>query len=916
MKRLFKPAVALMNQLRYPQKFVLIGFLLLLPLGWVLSQYVANANSDINFSSKERVGVEYLRPATDLLQAVQKHMALSAAVRQGATEFEPDLAQTRADVETAITKVDQVDQRLGETLGTTESWTAIRVDWEQLKDDADTLAPQQIIDRHTALIDSILALIVQAGNNSNLILDPDIDTYYLMDSVIVQNPRATSYYSQLRANALNTMIGLGLDPVTRTRLIVYLGLGQSAVNANQRGLDYVYNYNPKVRESLGGAQDASLSAQAKFDTLLNDSVMQSAISNLTRREVYASATDAIDARFALNALAFDKLDELAKARIDRFAAQRNLAIAIALLSFVVAVYLFFGFYLAVRRVIDHLDRASHRMVAGDGETALVLDSRDELAEVANSFNKIAGELVAARDQALEASRAKSTFLANMSHELRTPLNAIIGYSELLIEEATDIGDESTLPDLNKIRNAGRHLLGLINDILDMSKIEAGKMELYLEPLEIKLMLSEVTTTIQKMIEKNNNRLQVIVSDNVGTMEADVTKLRQSLFNLLSNASKFTHDGVIVLTASRHNAPPEDWKPQNGYYGDWLIFTVSDNGIGMSPDQLARVFREFEQADASTTRKYGGTGLGLAITQRFCQMMGGDIKAESELGNGSTFTIWLPAEAIQPEEPTSTAAAPALPVNASTVLVIDDDPAVRDMMQRFLNKEGFRVVTARGGQEGLGRAREIRPAVITLDVMMPHMDGWAVLSALKADPELSNIPVILVTIVDQKEMGFMLGASDYLTKPVDRERLASVLERYRCGDLPCQVLIVEDDDPTREMMRRMLEDEGWVVSEAENGRIGLDAVARRRPELILLDLMMPEVDGFQFLAELRANVDPITAALPVVVVTARDLTRQERELLSSNVEKIIQKGGQEQHQTRLLEEIREIVRAYLQPVQPT
>jgi CheY-like chemotaxis protein len=285
-----------------------------------------------------------------------------------------------------------------------------------------------------------------------------------------------------------------------------------------------------------------------------------------------------------------------------------------------------------------------------------------------------------------------------------------------------------------------------------------------------------------------------------------------------------------------------------------VFRVSDTGIGMTPEQLTRLFEAFSQADAATTRRYGGTGLGLALSRRLCRMMGGDVTVASEAGRGSTFTIRLPAHVAEAvEEPAAPAKASdrTLP-GVGTVLVVDDEAAVRDLMQRFLIKEGFRVVTASGGEEGLRWARELRPDAITLDVMMPGMDGWAVLSALKADPEIADIPVVMLTIVDDRNLGYALGASDYLTKPIDRERLVTVLRRYR-RDGP--VLVVDDDVVVRQLFRRILEPEGHVVVEAENGRVALERLRDVSPSVVLLDLMMPEMDGFEFVGEFRRHAPP-------------------------------------------------------------
>ncbi|HTT68938.1 MAG TPA: ATP-binding protein, partial [Gemmatimonadales bacterium] len=352
-----------------------------------------------------------------------------------------------------------------------------------------------------------------------------------------------------------------------------------------------------------------------------------------------------------------------------------------------------------------------------------------------------------------------------------------GYSEMLQEEVADLGQTALAPDLEKIHTAGRHLLALINDILDLSKIEAGKLELYLEPFDVETVVREVATTVAPLVEKNGNRMEVRCAEGIGMMHSDLTRTRQVLLNLLSNACKFTRQGAITLAAERER--------QADGAGDRLVFRVSDTGIGMTPEQRAKLFEAFTQADASTSRHYGGTGLGLAITRRFCRMMGGDVTVESVPGQGSTFTVRLPASPGErreaPAAPAAEPAVAAVDAPSGTLLVIDDDPEARALMQRFLGREGFHIVEAADGPTGLRLARELKPAVITLDVLMPGMDGWAVLGALKEDPALAAIPVILATIVDEEHLGFALGASEYLTKPIDRERLIAVLDRYKSPD---------------------------------------------------------------------------------------------------------------------------------------
>ena len=542
-------------------------------------------------------------------------------------------------------------------------------------------------------------------------------------------------------------------------------------------------------------------------------------------------------------------------------------------------------------------KISERRTA-DGGIVGVFTDITALKDRELQLGDLVDRLAEARDAAMEATVAKSRFLANMSHELRTPLNAVIGITEMLIEDSEESGDRSAREPLERISRAGKHLLQLINEVLDLSKIEAGKLEISYEMVDLAALVDDLVGEVEPLAAKNANRFVVECAPDIGTVRSDPTRLRQIILNLLSNACKFTERGRVSLSISRSRSDGEEF----------ISVRVADTGIGMTEQQLGKLFQEFSQADSSTTRKYGGTGLGLAISDRLCRMMGGTIEVESKLGVGTTFSMRLPTErpGVAAATAVPTAAMPAehtAPARTNRVLVIDDDVTVRDLMRRYLSREGFDVVTAAGGREGLEFARELHPSVITLDVFMPDMDGWSVLQALKQDADLRRIPVIMMTISDEKQRGITLGASGYLTKPVDRGQLALLLDRFKTATP--RALIVEDNLTDREMMRRLLVGEGWEVMVASNGREALDRLKSEHPNLILLDLMMPEMDGFEFLAEFRKT--PKFAATPVIVVTAADLSLEDRRRLDGGVEHILQKAAPSRED--FLRQIRDLIGRY-------
>ncbi|WP_187639936.1 response regulator [Bosea sp. F3-2] len=544
------------------------------------------------------------------------------------------------------------------------------------------------------------------------------------------------------------------------------------------------------------------------------------------------------------------------------------------------------------RAGDRWIQVSERRIAGGGTVAVYTDI--------TAIKRHAAQLELARDQAMDATRAKSQFLTNMSHELRTPLNAIIGITEMLKEEAEEDGDASLVEPLDRIHHAGTHLLALINEILDLAKIEAGKFELHPEEIDLAALMADISHTTEALASRNGNQLVVEVERDLGTARADPIRLRQVVLNLLSNACKFTNRGTVILRAGRVAGPA----------GDRLMIAVQDTGIGMTDEQVRKLFEEFSQADSSTTRKYGGTGLGLAISRRLCRLMGGDIAVTSTAGVGSTFTVTLPAVAGNLTGTMAPAPPPNRPIGQSRrALVIDDEETTRDLLRRILVRDGFDVVTAEDGRAGIELARQVKPSLITLDVLMPGLDGWSVLQELKRDDDLGDIPVLMVTIVDEENRGYALGAAAYLTKPVDRDRLRRALVSCHPGLASRRVLIVEDDDHTRARLSRILREDGWEVAEAENGRVALDRLAKAHPDVVLLDLMMPEMDGFEFVDEIRRHEE--TRRLPVIVLTAADLDAEGHRRLSGGVRRILRKsaGGREE----LLATLREAIADRLRPV---
>lgn len=514
----------------------------------------------------------------------------------------------------------------------------------------------------------------------------------------------------------------------------------------------------------------------------------------------------------------------------------------------------------------------------DREVLCVGDEITEQVEVEKALTDSLEKLEAAKEAAERANEAKSVFMASMIHELKTPLTAVIGYAELMESVASKNSACSVMvPDLQRVRRAGQYLLSLVNEVLDLSKIEAGRATLYLETIELDEVIRDVTAIIEPIKGSNTLTVKAPPPEELGSIRSDITKVQQILFNLLSNAAKFTENGQITLEVERDQ--------------DFVTFKVSDTGIGMTSEQIDRIFAPFTQADPIVAKKYGGTGLGLYISLAFVKMMDGRLEVKSVYGEGSTFTVVLPAVIQSTVEEVQAPVLTSLKRNrrslVPTVLVVEDDSSMRELMARLLKTEGYMVETCEKGGAVIDKVRAVRPDLITLDVIMPDVNGWSVLRTLKADPDLANIPVVVVTALNQQESAWALKANAFLTKPIDREELLKVLETY-CPfqPVPARVLIIEDDQDTRALLRRTLEREGmYEVLEAADGSEGLDLIVQGAlPDVIILDLMMPRLDGFEFLERVKQNKwDGF-----VVVVTAKKLTEQDRCTLDG-VSHIFEKG---------------------------
>ncbi len=564
-------------------------------------------------------------------------------------------------------------------------------------------------------------------------------------------------------------------------------------------------------------------------------------------------------------------------------------------------------FITTRSFMRPIERLTNAVTAvtetGNLAANVDISSRDEVGRLGRAFNAMSTKLqsmyatleqrIAEKTSHLQkailaleqANKMKSEFLANMSHELRTPLNAIIGFAEVLRDKIAGDLNEEQVDFVKDIHSSGQHLLQMINDILDLSKVEAGKMVLQYETFLVPQAIEDVHTILKGLVNKKHLELKTLMLTEVGAIEADRVKFKQILYNLLSNAIKFTDENGKIFI-------------EIGIVDDMLQISVSDTGIGMKPEDQQKVFKEFWQADSSFSRKYEGTGLGLALTKRIVEMHGGKIWFESEYGKGSIFYFALPMKAVpqatipKEQEPQQPQTKTIVKKGAKTALIVEDDRMAADILTVYLTSAGYNVIVVTDGEDAVRKAREIQPFLITLDIMLPKVDGWDVLSELKKSPDTADIPVIIVSIVDDKELGYSLGAADYLIKPVNRESLICAVNACmplkKDADKPWKVLVVDDDEKAVKYMSAILEEEGFGLLKAYGGEAGVNLAIGSNPNLIILDLMMPGVSGFDVVERLR--VHPVAKAIPIIVCSAKDITAEDKKTLNGHIMAIVQKSS--------------------------
>jgi PAS domain S-box-containing protein len=1050
---LLLPAVRLMNRLSYPRKFVLISVLFLAALGVVMSFMLLEFGKNIEFTAREIEGTRYLRPLIVLYRDAGEARRLSRAFARGDKAIRPEVNRKLEAIETALRKVEAVDAELGALMDSTSRVKPLRKNWDNLKTESADLAAKHVDKLFIDLLKEIRSLYSHIGDHSNLILDPDLDTYYLMDSILLKLVEGQGLMMDTSIEGERFTFQKSLSPEDRAEFQVLLGRIESNLVETREGAQKAFDNNPSgtAGPRLQKAYDEFVLNSRTAVQGLQSSLIDAKTLNVSPEIVTAAVARPLAMSFDLWGRATAELDELMRARIASYERRRQIAWIGTAIALALVGYLWVAFYAGVMGTVDNLERASQQMLGANPGKEMVLETHDELGRVARSFNAIAQrlrheweqatednarrraaelrlqeseertrliiqaaldavitidlegrvtewnpqaaamfgwardetlgkplsaliippkyrasheagmhryrqtgegpvlnkrieiqairrdqtefpvelsitpltsgkntsfsafvrditerkrneeELKKAKDLAEAASRTKSEFLANMSHELRTPLNSIIGFSTVILKgKGKTLAPQEALY-LERILDNGKHLLGLINTILDLSKIEAGKVELNLVPVDLDALVRETLAQLEGRIVDKKIGLVAELPPRLVPFPTDPDKLKQVLINLVGNAIKFTEKGSVTV---RVVADPKNGVPRR--------IDVVDTGVGIPKDMQEKIFEAFQQVDSGMARKYEGTGLGLTISRSLCNLLGCRIEVESEIGRGSTFSVHLLPVGAATEGPTTTRLIRQMPepvpaahnddqLKDRLVLVIDDEDDSRFLLRQYVSDCGCHVAEADSGGDAIEKARLLKPDLITLDLMMPGMNGWEILRALKSDPEVYDIPVVVVSIVASENRGTIFGAADHLNKPVSREELCAVLRRnVRHGK--ARVLVVDDSEDARRVMSAFLADEDAVIETAADGQEALSKLPAFKPDLIILDLMMPVMDGMTFLNSIRR--DPAYAHVPVVVATAKELTVQEMRHLEASVSVVLRKSNE------LRTELARVVRSML------
>lgn len=758
-----------MDRLRYPQKFALVGLLLLLPLLFIMSQYLAGINADITFAQNEQLGLVYNAPVVELLRHLQRHGVLSLT-----PAFQEALSVEQAQVEAGISAIDSANRQLAIQFEVGDDWERFKASWESLKKDIPSLSAEEIARRQIALSENLLSILTVVGNNSNLILDPDIDSYYLMDTVITKLPLATHYLNEIWLYGTTSILQGRVSPEDSTRLSILLNLATSNLDANRIGFGYAFQYNPSLHAQIDpllsgySATGDKIASILETDLKLNSQTTSTNL-QITPDDFFDQVSPLTESNFAFYRSIAQQLNTLLQKRTDRLQTQRDLVLIFTIVALLMTVYLLAGFYLAVKKTISLLEQASQRMIRNDMTKAVALTSKDELAEVAVSFNNIANELIRARDQSLEASRAKGAFLANMSHELRTPLNAILGFAQLLERDTTLSRDQKE--NVAVIGRSGEHLLALINNVLEMSKIEAGRITLNEQGFDLHRMLKGLQEMMEVRAQAKQLHLLIDAEPDVPRYyRTDENKLRQVLINLVGNAIKFTDEGGVAVRV--------------GYTNSQLHFEVEDTGEGIAANEIPNLFEAFVQTSSGKQSKYEGTGLGLPLSRQFVHLMGGDILVSSEAGKGSLFKFDVNATMVDASDievtKKSRRVLGLVPGQITyRVLVVDDKFENRHLLGKLLSSVGFEIAEAENGLAAIQKWESWDPHLIWMDMRMPVMDGYEATKRIKATTKgQATVIIALTASVFEHERNIIIsaGCNDFVAKPFREADIFEVMTR--------------------------------------------------------------------------------------------------------------------------------------------